>query len=113
MSDLRRFGLVDLVVLVLVVGAALGTRGWYLWQCADSGQSSGPLRVQDPQPVLKELPPGTTFRGHSPPTELDALVQNLTEHQWYGSLAPFAAQEEQTAHVAPGYPWLLAMLERG
>jgi hypothetical protein len=112
MNDLRRFGLIDLVLLVAVLSGALAARGWYLFEFADSGQTSGPFHVQDPQPLLKDLPAGTTYRGHSPPSELDALVENLREHQWFGSLAPFSAEEEQTAHVSPGYPWLLAMLER-
>jgi 4-amino-4-deoxy-L-arabinose transferase-like glycosyltransferase len=39
-------------------------------------------------------------------------VSNLREHRWFGSLAPFAPSEERTAHVAPGYPWLLAEASR-
>lgn len=112
MSDLRRFGFTDLVLLLAVLAMAAGARGWYLLQCADGGNRTGPFQVQDAQPVLVGLPAGTTLRGQSPPTELDALVHNLKEHSWYGSLAPFAAAEEQTAHVAPGYPWLLALAER-
>ena len=52
------------------------------------------------------------MRGRKGPSELDALVDNLTEHHWFGSLAPFTATEEQTAHVSPGYPWLLAWVSR-
>jgi hypothetical protein len=58
------------------------------------------------------MPAGTEMHGHSPPTELDALVHNLKENHRFGSLAPLAHFEEQTAHLAPGYPWLLFALEQ-
>ncbi len=112
MAYIRRFTLVDLILLVLVLGAAAGARAAYLGLCADGGRNGGPLRVEEPSPTLTGLPPETTLRDRKEPTELDALVHNLTEHNWFGSLAPFAAGEEQTAHVSPGYPWLLAYLSR-
>ena len=52
------------------------------------------------------------LHGRAAPTEQDALIHNLKEHQWFGSLAPLTNSEERTAHTAPGYPWLLALLER-
>ena len=91
MSDSGRFRGKQLVLLVIVLALAVLTRGWYLWQLADSGQSDGPFAVQDPPPTLA-LPAGTTMNGHSPPNELDALVHNLNEHQWYGGLAPLAVK---------------------
>jgi 4-amino-4-deoxy-L-arabinose transferase-like glycosyltransferase len=112
MADIRRFTLVDLVLLAVVLAAAAGARAAYLGYCADGGRNSGPLRVEEPSPTLTGLPPDTTMRDRKEPTDLDALVHNLTEHHWFGSLAPFAATEEQTAHVAPGYPWLLSWLSR-
>jgi hypothetical protein len=110
MADVRRFGLADLLLFVLVLAAAAGARAGYLMVCADGGRNGGPLRVEDAPPLKTGLPEGTKMRGHEPPTELDALVHNLTEYRWFGSLAPFAPAEEQTAHVSPGYPWLLAGL---
>ncbi len=112
MADIRRFTLVDLVLLALILAAAAGARAAYLGFCADGGRNGGPLLVEDPSPRLTGLPAETELRGRKDPTELDALVHNLTEHGWFGSLAPFAANEEQTAHVSPGYPWLLAWLSR-
>jgi hypothetical protein len=109
MIDLRRFGIGEGVLLVLVLAAAAGARGWYLWACADSGHQAAPLQVQDSQPVLPGWP---ERRGRQPPTEQDVLVHNLTEHRWFGTVAPLAGAEEQTAHVTPGYPWLLSLLER-
>lgn len=109
MAEGRRFGWSDLLLGLLVVAVAGGARAGYLIACADSGRSAGPLRVSDAPPVL-DLPGGTEMRGHEHPDELDALVHNVAEHRWFGSLAPFAPAEEQTAHVAPGYPWLLSML---
>jgi hypothetical protein len=51
------------------------------------------------------------MRGRTRISEHDALIHNLREHDWFGSLAPLAVKEEQTAHVAPGYTWLIAKLE--
>src|SRR5215468_12012428 len=112
MSDVRRFSLVDLVLLLAVILGAAGLRCGYLWTCADQAASAGPLQVQGPGPLLTELPAGTALRGQAPPTELDALAHNVKEYRWFGSLAPFAAVEEKTAHAAPGYPWLLAVLSQ-
>lgn len=108
---IRPFGLVDFLLLVLVLATAAGARVWYLMAVADGGLTSGPIVVQDPPPVLP-LPSGTEMRGKAQPTELDALVHNLKEHSWYGSLAPLAVVEEKTAHTSPGYPWMLGMLSR-
>jgi hypothetical protein len=95
MAEPRRFGLGDLLLLGLVLLAAAGARAGYLWACADSGRNAGPLLVED-----------------APPPGRAALVQNLKERGWFGYAAPFAPGEEQTADVAPGYPWLLALLAR-
>jgi 4-amino-4-deoxy-L-arabinose transferase-like glycosyltransferase len=113
MADIRRFGTADLLLLLLVLAVAAGARAGYLINCADSGRNSGPLTVQDPQPPLSDVTPPAEMRGSPRPTDLDALIDNLEHHQWFGSMAPYAPQEEQTAHVAPGYPWLLALLARG
>jgi 4-amino-4-deoxy-L-arabinose transferase-like glycosyltransferase len=112
MSDLRRFTAVDLALFLAVLAAAAGARAAYLGLAAANGTAAGPIQVQDAPPVLTGLPPGTSLRGHEAPTELDALAHNLHEHRWFGSLAPLAAREEQTAHVAPGYPWLLSRADR-
>lgn len=112
MASSRQFGFLDVVLLGLVFATAAGTRAGYLLTCADGGRTAGPLLVQDPSPVLEGLPAGTEFLGRAGPTEQDALVHNLKEHRWFGSLAPFSPAEEQTAHLAPGYPWLLGLLAR-
>jgi hypothetical protein len=111
-ADIKRFTVADIVLLAIVVAAAAGARAGYLISCADSGRNSGPLRVQDASPVLGDLPADTEMRGKKSPTETDALLHNLIEHHWFGSLAPFSAGEEQTAHVSPGYPWAVAQLAR-
>jgi 4-amino-4-deoxy-L-arabinose transferase-like glycosyltransferase len=112
MTDMRRFGWTDFVLLLLVLLAAAGARAGYLWHFADSGGNAGPFRVQDRPRTLHELPDTAEMRGEKPPTELDALVHNLKEDQWYGCLAPFAIAEEATADSSPGYPWLLSLLAR-
>jgi hypothetical protein len=102
----------EAILFVLVLGTALGTRAWYLWACADSGRQDGPIQVQDAWPVLSGLPAGTEMNCRTPPTELDALVENVKEHRWFGCLAPLSNTEEATAHVAPGYAWLVGTLQR-
>jgi Dolichyl-phosphate-mannose-protein mannosyltransferase len=104
-----RLGNAKTLLLLVVLVVAGGARAWYVWNCADNAQSSGPVQVQESWPVLSDLP---GRQGQKPPSELDALVGNLDEHHWFGSLAPLAGSEERTAHVSPGYPWLLHWLGR-
>src|SRR6476659_5661456 len=111
MTD-RRFVFADVVLLLLVLLTAAGTRAGYLWSCANRGQNAGPLQVQDGSPLLTSLPSGTEMNGHAPPSEVDALASNLKEHNWFGSLAPLAREEERTAHTAPGYPYLVSLIAR-
>src|SRR5215831_429568 len=113
MAQRPRFGIVDLLLLVLTLAVAAGVRVVYVIGQADKGHSTGPLLVKEPSPRLTALPPSTQLRGKSDPTELDALVHNLSkENRWFGSLAPLARGEEKTAHVSPGYPWLLSWLAK-
>ena len=97
MTEVRRFGLVDVLLLLLVLASAAGTRASYLVVCAENGTNAGPWRVQD-----------------DPPQELLSLALNLKERNWFGSEAPLAAahQQELTAHTAPAYPWLLSLVAR-
>ncbi len=94
MTEERRFAAADLLLLVLVVAAAAGARAGYLWACADGGRTGGPLLVQDR------------------PAGLEALARNLKEYGRFAGPAPFAPAEEETAHVAPGYPYLVSVLAR-
>jgi hypothetical protein len=103
-----RLGWPGLGLLFLVFAAAAGTRYWYLSSLADGGRTEGPLRVQDASPEL-EPPPAP---GQAPVRELDSLVGNITRDNWFGTVAPLASAEEKTAHLAPGYPWLLSWLKR-
>jgi 4-amino-4-deoxy-L-arabinose transferase-like glycosyltransferase len=112
MADMRRFGPADLLLLLLVLAVAGGLRAGYLFSCADRSRSDGPLRVQDPSPVLTDIVPPEEMRGGERPTELDVLIHNVQHERWFGSPAPFAPHEERTAHVAPGYPWLFGNLAR-
>jgi 4-amino-4-deoxy-L-arabinose transferase-like glycosyltransferase len=94
MAEMRRFTALDFVLLAAIVALAAGTRAGYLISCADNARDAGPLRVQ------------------TEPAELETLIKNLKDNGRFVSRAPFAAEEEQTAHVAPGYPWLVAMVGR-
>src|SRR5262245_8373038 len=112
MAQRPRFGIVDLSLLLLTLAVAAGVRVVYVVSQADKGHTEGPLLVQDPSPRLTALPRDANLRGKSEPTEQDALVHNLRESRWFGSLAPLASSEEKTAHTSPGYPWLLSWLTR-
>jgi 4-amino-4-deoxy-L-arabinose transferase-like glycosyltransferase len=101
MAELRRFGAADLGLLLLVVAVAAGARAGYLLTCADGGNSPGPLLVEDPGPSW----PGAAERG-----ELEELARNVRDRNYFGGHAPLAEREEETAHAAPGYPWLLGLL---
>jgi hypothetical protein len=94
MTAPRQFGLGDVLLFVAVLAVAAGLRAGYLLFAADSGRTSGPVRVQGPEPGQ------------------GALVANLKEHQQFAGPAPFADAEELTAHVAPGYPGLLGLVAR-
>jgi 4-amino-4-deoxy-L-arabinose transferase-like glycosyltransferase len=112
MAEKPRFGITDLVLLLVILVVAAGVRVGYLIGVADSARNDGPLEVQTSSPRLTSLPPGTALNGATPPTERDALVHNLKENGWFGSLAPLADREERTAHTSPGYPYLLSWLGR-
>ncbi len=110
MAQKSQFGIADILLVGLILALAAGLRTGYLVRCADNASQAGAFQVQDSPPPLHDVPSGTTFRAQSAPTELDALVENLSTSRWFGSLAPFAPREEKTAHTAPGYPWLLSLL---
>jgi 4-amino-4-deoxy-L-arabinose transferase-like glycosyltransferase len=113
MAEIRRFGATDALLLAGVLALAAGARAGYLISCADQAGNGGPLLVQTPPPVVEPPPPPSGDEPPRPPaTELDVLVRNLKGGDSFTSPAPFAQGEEPTAHVAPGYPWLLAMLAR-
>ena len=98
---IRRFGPADLILLLVIVLVAAGSRVWYLSVCADSARKEGPLQVQDAPPMHTE----------AAANELDALVRNLKEQHQFAGPAPLARGEEPTAHTAPGYALFLAGLE--
>jgi 4-amino-4-deoxy-L-arabinose transferase-like glycosyltransferase len=104
MVEKHRFRLVDFLLLVVVLAVAGGLRADYLLTCADAGRNAGPLVVAAPAPMAPDSSPD------EPVTELDRLIRNLRERQWFACRAPLAAADEPTAHVAPGYPSLLALL---
>ncbi len=109
MATIRRMDLADLLAFVLIVAAAAGARVWYLNTAADNGMTSGPLRVQDGSPSVSTEGP---IRGRNTGTELDVLVENLKEKNQFASRPPIASQVEETAHVAPGYPYFLSLIDR-
>src|SRR5262249_6674140 len=100
-----------LVLLLAVLAVAAGGRGGYFMTCADGSRNSGALPVVDaPVPVRDFSDPQGAMRGAPPPRDQDAPISHVVGNEWFGSLAPFAAREEQTAHVSPGYPYLVGLL---
>lgn len=125
MAKYRPFGIIDFLLLLSVFAGAAALRAGYLVRYADSGDTPGPIRVQDPPPPPgqlatspkleareKEERADESLLGQHRPTELDSLVSHLKESNWFGTRAPFSEEAEQTADYSPGYPWLLAWLAR-
>jgi 4-amino-4-deoxy-L-arabinose transferase-like glycosyltransferase len=90
MVEMRRLTLADGLILIAICALAAGTRAGYLMACAGNASQAGPLRVE------------------TAPAELETLANNLRDHGRFASPAPFAAGEEETAHLAPGYPYLIS-----
>lgn len=96
MYDGRRFETRDLLLLCMVLLVALASRGWYLSACTDGGRNPGLLQVQ----------------GNPRPGDQEVLAQNLKENHSFSIVLPWAASDEPTAHLAPGYPAVLAGLDQ-
>lgn len=107
MNDAPRFGLADWLCLILVVSCAAGARACYVSACSANGNLY-PACVVQGQGLSRTLP-GDTGPAR---TEIEDLARNVPEERWFGGLTPLCDHREETAHVAPGYPWLLGMLGR-
>jgi hypothetical protein len=107
MNDSPPMGPIDWLCLLLVLVCAAGTRAGYVYFCAAEGQSTPAFAVQGQGPVRPSLDPNAPAR-----TELDDLIQHVREERRFACRAPLSDREEETAHVAPGYPWLLGMVGR-
>lgn len=94
MAEMRRLTVTDGLLLAAIIALAAATRAGYLMSCTDNARNGGPLVVE------------------TPPEELEALAHNLKEIRHFVCRAPFAAEEEETAHIAPGYPWLMSLVAR-
>jgi hypothetical protein len=90
MAEMRRFTLMDVLLLLAIVAAAAGIRAGYLITCADYARNDGPVRVETPLP------------------ELEPLVRNLKTQKRFALTSPSTGEEEDTAAVSPGYPILMA-----
>lgn len=101
--ELRKFGFVDFLLLLLTLALAGGARAGYLLTCCDGGRNAGPLRVQDDRPPVP---------GQGGKTELEVLTQGVKERYSYSIQAPLADAPEPTAHTAPGLPWTLGLMAR-
>jgi hypothetical protein len=94
--EMPRFRVADLLLLLTVLAVAAGARAGYLVLCADNAQKTGPLLVQ----------------GEDAP-ERERLATSVKERGQFISVAPLSGgKEEDTAHTAPGYPYLVGMVAR-
>ncbi len=106
MDTVSRFSWMEILGLLLVVACAAGARGWFVAVCAGGGETDAAFAVQVAGP--RGTPAGTA----GPQTDIAELAHNLQTERWFGCRAPLADHAEETAHVAPGYPWLLGMAGR-
>jgi hypothetical protein len=91
MADVPQLTWREVLLLVAILALAAGLRAGYLITCADNAQSAGPL-------VVETAPP-----------ELETLVQNLKEKHRFAVHSPLKGfPDVETAHVSPGYPYLIA-----
>src|SRR5438874_2559232 len=90
MTTAPRFRFADFMQLALVVALAAALRIGYLHVAADDGRAAPAFAVQGDDP----------------------FALSLSEHGAFVGRAPLAENEEPTAHVAPGYPWLIAQFSR-
>jgi 4-amino-4-deoxy-L-arabinose transferase-like glycosyltransferase len=93
MTDTNRFTWKDAFLLAAILAVAAGTRAGYLMGCADYGRNAGPLRVETPLPELDHLLAGLKQQRFALPTGMDG-------------------SDEDTAAVSPGYPVLMAGVNR-
>jgi hypothetical protein len=107
MNETPRFGILDLICLLLVVGGAAGLRAGYVAHYAGAGPHDTVFVVQGDGPT--RAMPGETGLARS---ELHDLANHLREERWFGCLTPLSDRAEETADVAPGYPWLLSLAGR-
>ena len=140
MADLRRFGLVDFLLLLLTLALAGGARSYYLISCCDKGATPGPLRVQDVRTPLDQIggvqvvasPAGAGAGGGAAPrprrnaedghikklagyggvTDLDEIVRKFRTANKYESRTPVNPRSDDTAYTSPGYPLIVGLLAR-
>jgi 4-amino-4-deoxy-L-arabinose transferase-like glycosyltransferase len=102
MTEPRRFALIDVSLLLLVLAVAAGARGWYLMDCTDGGRKPGPIRVQDGPPAADPL-----AAAHM----VAAGLGGLPGVAGAAGATPPTAEPESNAHTAPAYPWLLSLAQ--
>ncbi len=94
MAQTRRFTWMDGLLLLAILLVAAGTRAGYLIACADSARNDGPLRVE------------------TAPPELGTLVGNLKNQYRFALPSPSSEDLQDTAAFSPGYPILMAGVNR-
>jgi 4-amino-4-deoxy-L-arabinose transferase-like glycosyltransferase len=100
-----RFGVRDTLLLLVVLAVASAARVGYLLTCAADPQQPPPMQVQDAETAIT-----LNRAADAPATDRDLLVANVRDGHWFGTRAPLADLDEETAHVAPAYWWIVGAL---
>jgi 4-amino-4-deoxy-L-arabinose transferase-like glycosyltransferase len=103
MTEPRRFRMIDFSLILFVLAVAAGARGWYLLECAGGGHGPGPIRVQDAPPQADPVAAARLVA---------AGLGGLPGMTGVVGTTPPPPESEPNAHVAPGYPSLLALAHR-
>jgi hypothetical protein len=98
-------GWFDLALAVLVLLAAAALRFGYLAATCPDPLQPAPVQVQDPESAIT-----LTRSSEQLPTGRNVLVDNLRYHNAFADKGPLSDFDEETARLAPGYPWLVARI---
>jgi 4-amino-4-deoxy-L-arabinose transferase-like glycosyltransferase len=101
------FGRRDLCLALFVFALAAGIRVEYVLTAnTDRLAPHPPFQVQDPETAI------SLVRSGSPATDRDGLVESIAQTNRLASRAPLAKDVEETAHISPGYPYLVGYMSR-
>src|SRR4051795_9738965 len=108
--DYQPLGLRDALYAAVILAIAVALRVGYLLSCVPDLSQPPPFQVQDAQTAITWLP-----REVAPSRSLTAsnqLVHNIAESNWFGGPAWLQDSDEVTAHLSPGYPFLVGYVAR-
>ncbi|MFM7151709.1 MAG: glycosyltransferase family 39 protein [Gemmataceae bacterium] len=81
----------------------IGLRAAYVHYLVAPKAPAGPISVQESSALIQ---------GESNQKDTWTLIENVRKSLRFSSQPPFAVEDELTAHIAPGYPYLVGLLGR-